>query len=107
MSCSPEAYMLPVSLSRGALIAILACIFVLLGELVAPCLRVCAGVGGSPHALSHESVNPLSQLLSIGLLPGLLQKVVEPSVEKSTEVENSPFPQGLFGKTHRFISYLL
>ncbi|XP_003507422.1 cadherin-20 [Cricetulus griseus] len=30
MSCSPEAYMLPVSLSRGALIAILACIFVLL-----------------------------------------------------------------------------
>lgn len=28
--------MLPVSLSRGALIAILACIFVLLGELVAP-----------------------------------------------------------------------
>ncbi|XP_057626160.1 cadherin-20 isoform X2 [Chionomys nivalis] len=29
-SCSPEAYMLPVSLSRGALIAILACIFVLL-----------------------------------------------------------------------------
>lgn len=61
--------MLPVSLSRGALIAILACIFVLLGELVAPCLRVCAGVGGSPHALNHESVNPLSQLLSIGLLP--------------------------------------
>lgn len=32
LSCSPEAYMLPVSLSRGALIAILACIFVLLGE---------------------------------------------------------------------------
>nr|XP_044991194.1 cadherin-20 isoform X1 [Jaculus jaculus]XP_044991195.1 cadherin-20 isoform X1 [Jaculus jaculus] len=30
MSCSPEAFMLPVSLSRGALIAILACIFVLL-----------------------------------------------------------------------------
>uniref|UniRef100_A0A2K6G006 Cadherin-20 n=1 Tax=Propithecus coquereli TaxID=379532 RepID=A0A2K6G006_PROCO len=30
MSCSPEAYMLPVSLSRGALIAILACVFVLL-----------------------------------------------------------------------------
>nr|XP_055159018.1 cadherin-20 isoform X1 [Nyctereutes procyonoides]XP_055189155.1 cadherin-20 isoform X1 [Nyctereutes procyonoides] len=30
LSCSPEAYMLPVSLSRGALIAILACIFVLL-----------------------------------------------------------------------------
>ncbi|XP_052056964.1 cadherin-20 [Apodemus sylvaticus] len=30
VSCSPEAYMLPVSLSRGALIAILACIFVLL-----------------------------------------------------------------------------
>lgn len=27
--------MLPVSLSRGALIAILACVFVLLGELVA------------------------------------------------------------------------
>lgn len=36
LSCSPEAYMLPVSLSRGALIAILACIFVLLGEYVAP-----------------------------------------------------------------------
>jgi hypothetical protein len=34
MSCSPEAYMLPVSLSRGALIAILACIFVLLGKTV-------------------------------------------------------------------------
>lgn len=32
LSCSPEAYMLPVSLSRGALIAILACVFVLLGE---------------------------------------------------------------------------
>lgn len=91
--------MLPVSLSRGALIAILACIFVLLGELVAPCLRVC-GDRGSPHALSHESVNPLSQLLSIGLLPSLLQKVVEPSVERSTEVENSPFPHGLFDKTH-------
>ncbi|TKC49102.1 hypothetical protein EI555_002664 [Monodon monoceros] len=30
LSCSPEAYMLPVRLSRGALIAILACIFVLL-----------------------------------------------------------------------------
>ncbi|KAF6087545.1 cadherin 20 [Phyllostomus discolor] len=30
LSCSPEAYMLPVTLSRGALIAILACIFVLL-----------------------------------------------------------------------------
>uniref|UniRef100_A0A4W2DXL8 Cadherin-20 n=1 Tax=Bos indicus x Bos taurus TaxID=30522 RepID=A0A4W2DXL8_BOBOX len=30
LSCSPEAYMLPVSLSRGALIAILACVFVLL-----------------------------------------------------------------------------
>lgn len=28
--------MLPVSLSRGALIAILACIFVLLGELMTP-----------------------------------------------------------------------
>lgn len=33
MSCSAEAYSLPASLSRGALIAILACIFVLLGEL--------------------------------------------------------------------------
>ena len=32
MSCSAEAYVLPASLSRGALIAILACIFVLLGE---------------------------------------------------------------------------
>lgn len=32
LSCSPEAYLLPVSLSRGALIAILACVFVLLGE---------------------------------------------------------------------------
>lgn len=32
LSCSPEAYMLPVSLSWGALIAILACIFVLLGK---------------------------------------------------------------------------
>ncbi|XP_062425830.1 cadherin-20 isoform X2 [Rhea pennata] len=30
MSCTAEAYVLPVSLSRGALIAILACIFVLL-----------------------------------------------------------------------------
>uniref|UniRef100_A0A8C5SD35 Cadherin-20 n=1 Tax=Laticauda laticaudata TaxID=8630 RepID=A0A8C5SD35_LATLA len=30
MSCNAEAYILPVSLSRGALIAILACIFVLL-----------------------------------------------------------------------------
>ncbi|RVE58557.1 hypothetical protein OJAV_G00195490 [Oryzias javanicus] len=30
MSCNPEAYSLPASLSRGALIAILACIFVLL-----------------------------------------------------------------------------
>nr|XP_034959548.1 cadherin-20-like [Zootoca vivipara] len=30
MSCNAEAYVLPVSLSRGALIAILACIFVLL-----------------------------------------------------------------------------
>ncbi|XP_063087605.1 cadherin-20 isoform X2 [Cavia porcellus] len=30
LSCSSEGYMLPVSLSRGALIAILACIFVLL-----------------------------------------------------------------------------
>ncbi|XP_036732587.2 cadherin-20 [Manis pentadactyla] len=30
LSCSPEAYLLPVSLSRGALIAILACVFVLL-----------------------------------------------------------------------------
>lgn len=36
LSCSPEAYMLPVSLSRGALIAILACIFVLLGESMVP-----------------------------------------------------------------------
>ena len=33
MSCNAEAYSLPASLSRGALIAILACIFVLLGEL--------------------------------------------------------------------------
>uniref|UniRef100_A0A8C2ZBP8 Cadherin-20 n=1 Tax=Cyclopterus lumpus TaxID=8103 RepID=A0A8C2ZBP8_CYCLU len=33
MSCNAEAYTLPASLSRGALIAILACIFVLLGEL--------------------------------------------------------------------------
>lgn len=32
MSCNAEAYSLPASLSRGALIAILACIFVLLGE---------------------------------------------------------------------------
>lgn len=32
LSCSPEAYLLPVTLSRGALIAILGCIFVLLGE---------------------------------------------------------------------------
>lgn len=32
MSCNAEAYVLPVSLSRGALIAILACIFVLLGK---------------------------------------------------------------------------
>lgn len=32
LSCSPEAYMLPVTLSRGALIAILGCIFVLLGK---------------------------------------------------------------------------
>lgn len=32
LSCNPEAYSLPASLSRGALIAILACIFVLLGE---------------------------------------------------------------------------
>lgn len=31
-SCTAEAYSLPASLSRGALIAILACIFVLLGE---------------------------------------------------------------------------
>lgn len=39
MSCNAEAYSLPASLSRGALIAILACIFVLLGELL---LRWCA-----------------------------------------------------------------
>ena len=32
MSCNAEAYHLPASLSRGALIAILACIFVLLGK---------------------------------------------------------------------------
>lgn len=32
LSCNAEAYSLPASLSRGALIAILACIFVLLGE---------------------------------------------------------------------------
>lgn len=32
MSCDAEAHSLPASLSRGALIAILACIFVLLGE---------------------------------------------------------------------------
>lgn len=32
LSCSAEAYSLPASLSKGALIAILACIFVLLGE---------------------------------------------------------------------------
>jgi len=32
MSCNAAAYVLPVSLSRGALIAILACIFVLLGK---------------------------------------------------------------------------
>lgn len=39
MSCNAEAYSLPASLSRGALIAILTCIFVLLGELL---LRWCA-----------------------------------------------------------------
>lgn len=44
MSCNAEAYSLPASLSRGALIAILACIFVLLGKLL---LRWCA------EALSH------------------------------------------------------
>jgi cadherin 20 type 2 len=32
MSCNAEAYHLPASLSRGALIAILACIFVMLGR---------------------------------------------------------------------------
>lgn len=32
LSCNAEAYSLPASLSRGALIAILACILVLLGE---------------------------------------------------------------------------
>lgn len=32
LSCSAEAYTLPASLSRGALIAILACILVLLGK---------------------------------------------------------------------------
>lgn len=32
LSCIAEAYSLPASLSRGALIAILACILVLLGE---------------------------------------------------------------------------
>lgn len=37
MSCNAEAYVLPVSLSRGALIAILACIFVLLGKALAAC----------------------------------------------------------------------
>uniref|UniRef100_A0A8C9FW11 Uncharacterized protein n=1 Tax=Pavo cristatus TaxID=9049 RepID=A0A8C9FW11_PAVCR len=37
MSCNAEAYVLPVSLSRGALIAILACIFVLLGKHL-PCV---------------------------------------------------------------------
>lgn len=39
MSCNPEAYSLPASLSRGALIAILACIFVLLGEPPPPAAR--------------------------------------------------------------------
>lgn len=51
LSCSPEAYMLPVSLSRGALIAILACIFVLLGEQVAPF----SSVGSCKYLLSYHS----------------------------------------------------
>lgn len=41
MSCNAEAYSLPASLSRGALIAILACIFVLLGELWPAAVRMC------------------------------------------------------------------
>lgn len=51
MSCNAEAYVLPISLSRGALIAILACIFVLLGK---------------PSASSWEGTNLL--VLSRGLL---------------------------------------
>lgn len=58
LSCSPEAYMLPVSLSRGALIAILACIFVLLGKwlLSIPCDPARA------HAESTKSSSPGSPL---------------------------------------------
>lgn len=47
--------MLPVSLSRGALIAILACIFVLLGKLVTP---LGGGGLGFPHALRHGRSTP-------------------------------------------------
>ena len=51
MSCNAEAYSLPASLSRGALIAILACIFVLLGE-SSPSGR--AGVGGGSRPATGE-----------------------------------------------------
>ena len=50
MSCNAEAYSLPASLSRGALIAILACIFVLLGGFRIRLRRRCAAGSRWPFA---------------------------------------------------------
>lgn len=69
LSCSPEAYMLPVSLSRGALIAILACIFVLLGEQLPPFYSV----GSRKCLLSYHS----AQLFRPIFYTMLIEKVTE------------------------------
>ncbi|GCC33549.1 hypothetical protein chiPu_0012019 [Chiloscyllium punctatum] len=44
-SCSVEAYSLPISLSRGALIAILGCIFIMLGKYVYPYSHMLRTIG--------------------------------------------------------------
>lgn len=77
MSCSPKAYMLPVSLSRGALIAILACIFVLLGEYV--CGETCGETSVlfplCGDLLTRITVIPLTQLFRTSLsIPYLLKR---------------------------------
>ena len=58
MSCNAEAYSLPASLSRGALIAILACIFVLLGELWPDAVRTSRE---EPEACCHRMMVNLMQ----------------------------------------------
>lgn len=98
LSCSPEAYMLPVSLSRGALIAILACIFVLLGEW-------CLSVHWGPVVilLSYQCHHPHSTIQNWSSTPCSL-KGWKNKPEKSKETEYSALFQGSSARTkaHRF-----